>query len=267
MNLKNKTYRILYCSSTSIQIAGRIILGLFILPVVSLSAQDASSIIRKAETKFQGEKSSYSAMSMIIKRPKWERTVGFRTWTKGHDYAMTLITDPAKEKGQSFMKVKNDMWNWSPSIARMIKLPPSMLSQGWMGSDYTNDDLLRESSLEMDYTHKILSIEKINGLDCWKIELVPKEEAIVVWGRVVKWISKDDFNQLKSEYYDEDGILIKTELASQVKKLDGRLIPTMFEIIPADQPDHRTILLLNEIKFNPEIPDKFFTQQSMKSLK
>ncbi|MGB9747829.1 MAG: outer membrane lipoprotein-sorting protein [Bacteroidales bacterium] len=230
-------------------------------------AQDATEIIRKADNKFQGENSSVSTMTMIVKRPKWDRTIVFKTWTRGRDYALTLILEPAKEKGQSFLKVKNEMWNWNPTISRMIKLPPSMLSQGWMGSDYTNDDLLRESSLVNDYTHKIIGSETIGGTDYWKIELLPKENAAVVWGKIIKWISRDGFDQLRTEYYDEDGVLMRTEIASDIKSMDNRLIPTRFEIIPADKPGNRTIVILNELRFNVPIQESFFTQQNMKQVK
>ncbi len=240
---------------------------LLIMPAIPVSSQDATEIIRKADTKFQGEKSSISTMTMIIKRPKWERTIVFKTWTSGRDYALTLILEPAKEKGQTFLKVRNEMWNWNPSISRMIKLPPSMLSQGWMGSDYTNDDLLRESSLVSDYTHTIIGKETINGVECWKIQLLPKEEAAVVWGKVIKWISMDGYDQLKSEYYDEDGILVRTEIASEIKRMDDRYIPTRFEVIPADKPGNTTILILNEIRFNIPIRNDFFSQQNMKQVK
>lgn len=231
------------------------------------TAQDATEIIRKADNKFQGEKSSISTMTMIVKRPKWERTIVFKTWTSGRDYALTLILGPAKEKGQSFLKVKNEMWNWNPSISRMIKLPPSMLSQGWMGSDYTNDDLLRESSLVNDYTHRIIGTETTGGTLCWKIELLPKEEATVVWGKIIKWISKEGYDQLRTEYYDEEGVLMRTEIASDIKSMDNRLIPTRFEIIPADKPGNQTIVILNEIRFNVPVPESFFTQQNMKQVK
>lgn len=240
---------------------------LLLLPAITASAQDATEIIRKADAKFQGEKSSISTMTMIIQRPKWERTVVFRSWTSGRDHALTLILEPAKEKGQSFLKVKNEMWNWNPSISRMIKLPPSMLSQGWMGSDYTNDDLLRESSIILDYTHKLLGSESVNGTDCWKIELLPKEQAAVVWGKIIKWISKEGYDQLKSEYYDEDGLLVRTELASDIKRMNDRLIPTRFEVIPADKPGNKTILIVNDIRFNVPISGNFFTQQNMKQVK
>lgn len=239
-------------------------LSLLLMP---LSAQDATEIIRKADQKFQGEKSSYTVMTMVIQRPKWERTLEFKNWTLGRDYSMTLITAPAKEAGQSFMKVKNEMWNWNPSISRMIKLPPSMLSQGWMGSDYTNDDLLKESSLVNDYTHRITGTEKISGVDCWIVELDPKEDAAVVWGKVIKWISKDGFDQMKSVYYDEDNMPVKTEQASEIKKMDDRMVPTVFEIIPADKPGQKTIVRLVEAKFNPALSTSFFSQQKMKELK
>jgi outer membrane lipoprotein-sorting protein len=240
---------------------------LLIFFVPDLIAQDATEIIRRADTKFQGEKSSYSLMTMTIKRPKWERTLAFKSWTLGPDFALTLITSPAKEAGQSFLKVKNEMWNWSPTISRMIKLPPSMLSQGWMGSDYTNDDLLRESSLVKDYDHRITGNESIEGIECWKIELLPKDDAAVVWGKVIKWISKSAFDQLKTEYFDEDNLLMRTEYASGIKKMDDRTIPTVYEIIPADKPDCKTIIVLNEIKFNPLLKESFFTQQNMKNVK
>ncbi|MFN8207383.1 MAG: outer membrane lipoprotein-sorting protein [Bacteroidales bacterium] len=243
-----------------------LILCVFV-PETPATAQDATEIIRKADTKFQGEKSSYSLMTMTIKRPKWERTLAFKSWTLGNDYALTLITSPAKEAGQSFLKVNNEMWNWSPTISRMIKLPPSMLSQGWMGSDYTNDDLLRESSLVKDYNHKITSTERIDAIECWKIELLPKDDAAVVWGKVIKWISKSAFDQLKTEYYDEDNVLIRTEYASGIKKMDDRIVPTIYEIVPADKPDCRTILILNEVKFNPSLKENFFSQQNMKNVK
>ena len=123
---------------------------------ILMLAQDPSprEIIRKADEKFNGEKTSTSHMSMTIVRPTWERTIEFKNWTSGRDFALTLITAPAREKGQSFLKRENEMWNWNPTISRLIKLPPSMMSQGWMGSDYTNDDILKESSVVNDYHHR-----------------------------------------------------------------------------------------------------------------
>lgn len=224
-------------------------------------------IIRKADEKFNGEKTSTSVMAMTIVRPTWERTIEFKNWTSGREYALTLITAPAKEKGQSFLKRQNEMWNWNPTISRLIKLPPSMMSQGWMGSDYTNDDILKESSVVNDYDHEILAEEEYEGRICYKIKMVAKEDAAVIWGHQVRWIDKTDFLFMKSELYDEDGYLVRTELGSEIKTMDGRLIPTRIELIPAEEEDQKTVIEMKEVKFNDPIKDSFFSQQNMKRVR
>lgn len=251
-------------------IGKKIILGaITIIAVFSQSSysQDATAIVKKADEKWNGEKSSISHMTMTIVRPTWERTLEFKNWTKGKDNALTLITAPAKEKGQAFLKRGTEMWNWMPTISRMIKLPPSMMADGWMGSDYTNDDILKESSIVVDFTHKIIGSETIEGWDCWKIELLPHEDAAVVWGKIVKWITKEEYIQMKSEYFDEDGYLVKTELSYDVKEMDGRKIPTKIEIIPADKDNQKTVVTVSNMKFNIPIEDSFFSQQNMKRVR
>ena len=231
------------------------------------NAQDAREIIRKADEKMQGEETSQSTMTMTIVRPAWQREITFKSWTKGRDYSLALVTAPAKEEGQTFLKRETEMWNWNPTINRLIKLPPSMMSQGWMGSDFSNDDLLKESSIVVDYTHKIIGEEEIDGWDCYKIELIPLEDAAVVWGKIFKWISMEEFLQMKSEYFDEDNYLIKTELAYDIKTMDGRLIPSKFELIPEEEEGHKTVVVMDDIKFNEPIPDSFFSQQNMKRVR
>ena len=231
------------------------------------AAQNASEIIRLADDKWSGEISSQSEMSMTIIRPTWERTIEFKNWSKGRDLAMTLITAPARERGQAFLKRDKEMWNWMPSIERMVKLPPSMMADGWMGSDYTNDDILNESSMVTDYTHKILRSEQVDGNDCWVIELIPLEDAAVVWGKIIKWIDKKEYIQYRSEYFDEDDFLIKTEIASQVKTMDGRVIPTRIEVIPAEKRNQKTVITLKDIKFNIPLADSFFSQQNMRRVR
>ena len=232
-------------------------------------AQDLSpkEIIRKADEKFNGEQTSTSIMAMTIVRPTWERTIEFKNWTSGREYALTLITAPARDKGQSFLKRQNEMWNWNPTISRLIKLPPSMMSQGWMGSDYTNDDILRESSVVNDYDHLIVAEEEYEGRLCYKIKMVAKEDAAVIWGHQVRWIDKKDFLFMKSELYDEDGYLVRTELGSEIKSMDGRLIPTRIELIPAEEDGQKTIIEMKEVKFNEPIKDSFFSQQNMKRVR
>jgi len=204
---------------------------------------------------------------MTIVRPTWERTLEFKNWTSGKEFALTLILAPAKDKGQSFLKRQNEMWSWNPTIGRLIKLPPSMMSQGWMGSDYTNDDILKESSVVNDYVHELVGEEELDGRNCYKIKMVAKEDAAVIWGHQIRWIDKKDFLFLKSELYDEDGYLVRTELGKEIKTMDGRLIPTRIELIPAEEEGQMTIIEMKEVQFNQPIEDSFFSQQNMKRIR
>lgn len=239
---------------------------LFVFSMFStiLWSQDAKDIVRKADTKYNGEKSSYSEMTMTIVRPKYKRNIEFKGWAITGGQALTLVTAPAKEKGQTFLKSGNNLWSWNPTIQRLIKLPPSMMSQGWMGSDFSNDDILKESSLVKDYTHKMAGTELIGGLKCYKIEMIPLESAGVVWGKINLWISTVDYFEMKSEYYDEEGYLVKTHLCSGIKVFDDRKLPSVIEIIPADEPGNKTIVTIKTMQFNQDFAKDFFTQQNMK---
>ena len=252
------------------KLLGTILLSLTLfcfLPVINGQELTAAEIVKTADDRFTGEKSGYSVMSMTIVRPAWTRTVEFRSWTLGKDYALTLITAPAKEAGQTFLKRGNEMWTWNPAINRLIKLPPSMMSQGWMGSDYTNDDILRESSLVNDYIHEIAGEETIDGRLCYRIRMTAKEEASIVWGMQIRWIDKKEYLVLKAELYDEDGFLVRTETGSDIKSMDGRMIPTRIELLPSEEPGNKTVLEIKEMKFNIPVEESFFSQQNMKRVR
>lgn len=227
----------------------------------------AKEIITRADEKFNGEMSGYSVMSMTIVRPSWQRTVEFRSWSLQDDYSLTLITAPAREKGQTFLKRGTEMWSWNPAINRLIKLPPSMMSQGWMGSDYTNDDILRESSVVEDYTHSLEGEEEVDSRLCHKIKLLAKEDADVLWGHQVWWVDKKELIILKAELYDEDGYLVRTERGMDLKMMDGRFIPSTIELIPAEEEGRKTVLKIQEMKFNIKLEESFFSQQNMKSIR
>lgn len=229
----------------------------------NLSPKD---IVRKADDKNRGL-SSKGEMTMTIVRPDWNRSVTMKAWSKGTDFAMVLITAPAKEKGQVFLKRRTEMWNWVPSIEKMVKIPPSMMLQSWMGSDFTNDDLVRESSIVKDYTHKLAGEEVIAGYACYKAELIPLENVPVVWGKVVMWVSKKDFLWLKAEFYDEDGILVNTENLSDIRKMDDRIIPCRMEMIPADKKGQKTIMIFEDTDFDVPLKEDFFSIQNMKRVK
>jgi hypothetical protein len=142
-----------------------------------------------------------------------------------------------------------------------------MMMQSWMGSDFTNDDLINQSSIVNAYTHKIIGSEKLLAKDCYKIELIPLATANVVWGKVILWITKDSSDILKSEYYDEDDYLSKTETATEYKIIGGKNIPTVFTTVPADKKGQKTILIMDNIVFDYKVDETFFTQQNMKKIK
>ena len=144
----------------------KLLIALFIC--INSYSQSALEIIEKSDVKLRGE-SSYSEITITIVRPKWQKTMTMKSWSVGTDYSVSLVTSPAKEKGSVFLKRKNEVWNYLPSLERTIKLPPSMMTQSFMGTDLTNDDLVKQSSMVVDYSHKILEEETVEGLKCWKL--------------------------------------------------------------------------------------------------
>lgn len=229
-------------------------------------AETAKDVIKKADEKMRG-KTSQSEMTIKIVRPTWSREMKMKAWSKETTYAMILVTSPAKEKGTVFLKSDKEVWNWVPSIERVIKLPPSMMTQSWMGTDFTNDDLVKESSIVDDYVHSFLGDSIVEGRLCYKIQLIPKPEAAVVWGKIVVWIDKKDFIQMRAEFYDEENTLINTMQSSDVKIMGGRLIPTKLEMIPADKIGQKTVMIYSSISFDQPIDQNFFTTQNMKKVK
>lgn len=229
-------------------------------------AQEAKEIIQKADELMRSN-SSYSEIKMTIVKPNWSRTMGMKVWALEPDYAMIYITEPARDRGSVTLKRKNEVWNWLPSAQRVIKIPPSMMLQSWMGSDFTNDDLVRQSSVVNDYNHKLIGQEKLDGYDCYKIEMIPKPEAGVVWGKIITWISKDKYLQLKADHYDEDNVLIKSFIGSKEKHMGGRNILTYWEMIPVDKPGNKTIMEYITIKFNYKVDENFFSEQNMKRVR
>ncbi len=226
----------------------------------------ATEIIKKSEDNLRGTSSKMS-MKMTIVRPKWKRTTTMKSWALGDKFSLTLVTGPKSDKGTAFLKRNKEIWNWQPKIDRVIKMPPSMMSQGWMGSDLKNDDLVRESSIVRDYEHKLLKKVKYGKNICYKLELVPKENANVVWGKILVLIDTKHFIQLKTEFYDEDNELINKFLASNIKTMNGRTLATKMIIKPADEPQNKTILEYESMEFGVNLSEDFFTIQNMKKVK
>jgi outer membrane lipoprotein-sorting protein len=202
-------------------------------------------------------------MTIQIVRPSWTREMTLKTWSQGNDLALILVTAPVKDKGIVYLKRKKEVWNWIPAIERNIKLPPSMMSQSWMGTDFTNDDLVKEASIVEDYNHSFLADRAIDGRDCYLVQMIPKPEAAVVWGKVLLWIDKTAFIMLHGEYYDESGKLINTMHCSDIKLLGGRMLPARMEMVPAEKKGNKTIMIYKEMVFDKPLKEEIFSTQYM----
>ncbi|QRG84551.1 outer membrane lipoprotein-sorting protein [Vibrio diabolicus] len=229
-------------------------------------AESAFDIVQKSDQAMRG-KSSYSEATMKIVRPDWSRSMTMKSWTKGTELSLVLVTAPAKDKGSASLKRHREMWNWVPSIERVIKIAPSMLSQSWMGSDFTNDDLINQSSIVVDYQHQLLQSETFDGDKVWVIDALAKPDAPVVWSKVRLWISQTSFLQRKVEFYDEFDELVNVLTTYDVQTLGGRDVATRMEMQPIDKPGNKTVLITHEAQFDFDIDDDFFSQQQMKALR
>lgn len=229
-------------------------------------AKTAFEIVQKSDQMMRG-KSSYSEATMDIIRPSWKRSMTMKSWTKGTDLSLVLVTAPAKDKGSASLKRYREMWNWVPSIERIIKIAPSMLSQSWMGSDFTNDDLINQSSIVVDYQHTLVGEDTFDGDTVWKIDAVAKPDAPVVWNKISLWISQSTYLQRKIEFYDEFDDLVNVMTTFDVKTLGGRNVATRMEMQPLEKPGNKTVLTTHQAQFDFKIDDDFFSQQQMKSLR
>ncbi len=241
-----------------------LLLSLSYLPFAQ--AESATDIVDKSDKQMRGE-SSYSVATMNIVRPDWTRSMSMKSWTKGRDYSLVLVTAPAKDKGTVSLKRFREMWNWVPSIERVIKIAPSMLSQSWMGSDFTNDDLINQSSIVVDYSHELVKEEPFDNELTYVIDASAKPDAPVVWSHVRLWISKQTYLQRKAEFFDEFGELVNTMQTFDIKPMGGRVLATRLEMIPANKNGYKTEFITHEAQFDFDIEESFFSQQQMKQLR
>ncbi len=239
---------------------------LFFFTTVSYSQDTNPKQIVLNSVNLMNGKSNQSEATMTIVRPKWTRSISMKTWSMGNDYSMILITEPAQDKGQVFLKRINEMWNWLPSISRIIRIPPSMMGQSWMGSDFTNNDVVKRNSLVNDYDQTMIGSDTIENYDTYKIQLIPKPDAAVIWGKVILHIAKKEYYLLKAEYYDENGKLINLETQTDIKQFGDRKLPSKLTIAPVNEKGKKTTLEFKTMNFNVNIKEDFFSQQNMKSV-
>lgn len=229
-------------------------------------AQDARDILKRSEEHLRGN-TAIAEMTIRIERLKWTREMAMKSWSRGDDDFLILITAPAKDKGTAFLKHGRELWNWVPAVERTVKLPPSMMGQSWMGTDFTNDDLVKSASAVDDYDHVLEGEEPQQGRPCWRIRMTPHEDAGVVWDHVLVWIDQQDLLQLRMEFYDEDGELVNTMVNSGIREMGGRMIPVRMEMTPADKPGQRTVIEYVSLVYDRPIPDDFFTVQQLRKVR
>jgi outer membrane lipoprotein-sorting protein len=208
-------------------------------------------------------KTMQGEVEMTITTPRWQRTLGMRLWMDRPTRSFVRILSPAKEAGIGSLRIRSEMWNYMPNIERTIKIPPSMMLQPWMGSDFTNDDLVKESSVIEDYTQRLVATVMLDGRPVYQVDAIPKPEAAVVWGKIVYWVRKADFIPLKEEFYDERGELVRVMTFSDVRPIGGRTIPTRWEIRPVAKPGNATTMLLKTAVYDRPIGPEVFTQRNL----
>lgn len=233
-------------------------------PAYSIAAAiDGKTIVSRVEKLLWG-RTSEGEYEMIITTPHWSRTLKLRSWMQRPDKTFVRILSPKKEAGIGSLRIGNEMWNYLPNIERVIKIPPSMMLQPWMGSDFTNDDLVKESSMVDDYVHRIEATETVDGIEVYRVISTPRPEAAVVWGKLVYRVRKHDLMPLSQQYYDERGELIKELTFSDVKKMGGRLIPTLWTMKPMKKPGKKTEIRLLSMNFNQPIKTSIFTLRNLR---
>jgi len=233
------------------------------LPGWAQQRPDAHKLIQKTDRALRG-KTQHGKASMTVQTPDWKRTLEMEYWSINPDKTFILITAPAKEEGTSTLRLGANMWNYLPQVERVIKIPPSMMLQAWMGSDFTNDDLVKESSLVNDYTHEIVGEATEGGDSCWRVVAHPKPDAAVVWGKLVLLVRKSDALPRKEDYYDEKGRLQKSLTFSDFQRLRDRNYPMRWKMVSVTKPGHETTLVYHSLVFDQPIPDRVFTRQNMK---
>ncbi|MBL7716145.1 MAG: outer membrane lipoprotein-sorting protein [Bdellovibrionales bacterium] len=234
-----------------------------LLALSSIHAADsdpkATAHIKKSEEHTRG-KSLESNVTMIVDRNGKTRTLKFKMWTQGRDKAVVKIYEPVKERDTGNLRLDLNLWQYLPNIDRLVKVPPSMMLQSWMGSQFTNDDLVRTSSLTTDYTHKIEKNEKVGEYETVKIICTPKPTAPVVWGKVIEWVRVTDSVPVKREMYSETGTLVKRMEGAHIKTFGSHTVPTQMTMIDVKNPSNKTVMKYDEVKFDQPIDAGIFTQ-------
>jgi outer membrane lipoprotein-sorting protein len=231
---------------------------------------DARTVAEQVEETWRGTR-NYTVATMTVESPRLltPRAVRFRSWDdRPGKRSFIRMLSPAKDAGTGFLLLHPNLWMYVPRVERTMRIPPSMMLQSWMGSDFTNDDLVRSSSVLDDYDQRLLgvdsSLESAPGLRAYVLEYIPHEDAPVVWGRILQWVEVEHASPLRSDFFDEAGDLIRTLRFSDLREVAGRRFPHLWEVIPVEKPGHRTVVEVSEIRFDEPFDESIFTTRNLK---
>lgn len=236
--------------------------GLRLAPHALAQSVDARGVLARVEALLWG-RTLQGRYEMTIRTPRWERTLELRVWMERPGRSFVRILAPPKEAGIGSLRIGSEMWNYLPNVERVIRIPPSMMLQPWMGSDFTNDDLVKESSILDDYTHRMAGSTDVEGEPAWQIDALPRAEAAVVWGRVRHTVRQRDGMPLAQAFYSERGELVRELRFSDVREVDGRRLPTRWEMRSSIRPGHATTVVLRDAVFDRPIDDDVFTRRHL----
>lgn len=237
----------------------------FFIAYPLFAAPSAEELISGMENLMWG-KTSHTNFSMTIKTQYWERTLELEAWLDRPQKTLIRIHAPKKEKGVGSLRIGGEMWNYIPKIDRTIKIPPSMMLQPWMGSDFSNDDLVKESSMVNDYRHEISDSYTEEGKTIFRVISIPKPDAPVVWGKL-EFLIYSDFMPLEQTFFDEGGKVVKVMKYTDIREMGGRNLPVRWRMIPADKPDQFTELVINDIGFDMSLSDDLFSLRTLRNPK
>lgn len=243
-----------------------IISAMLMIPLPSLAddTPDARTIIRDAIDHFRGL-TSYSEMSMTIHRPDWERKMSMKGWSSGSKKTLVRVTAPARDAGNATLVLDdNKVWSYAPKINRVIRIPSSMMSQSWMGSDFSNKDISRTDEIVDSYDHKTVRIEEHEGHKVYVIESVPHEDAAIVWGKEISHV-RDDYVELEHHFLDQDMQTVKLLKTLEIKSMGGRMLATRQRMNMLEKEAEWTEFSVQNIEFDLEIPDHLFTLSNLRN--
>jgi outer membrane lipoprotein-sorting protein len=227
------------------------------------SDADARSLVSQAMDHWRGL-TSHSVMTMTIHRPDWERTMTMESWSKGDKLSLVRVIEPKRDAGNGTLLNDNTMWTFTPKINRVIKVPSSMMSQSWLGSDFSNKDIAKSTDIIDQYEHELTGTEERDGHTFYTVTSVPHEDAAVVWGKEVLVI-RDDFVMMEEQYWDQDGELVKVLETLEVAEMGGRAVARTMRMGKVDTPDEWTQLTAEKIVFDLDLPDSLFTLSNLRN--